>query len=169
MIFIFFGLLLLIAVSAFALQFFMRMRTLRAVGVHSANQNVTGRYHPMLRLLSEKDLGILADNPQLLKTVRNQRRRIFRAYLKCLTKDYAQLLAGLRLAMVTSSVDRPDLAKALARNRMLFALAICKVEYRLALNALGLGTVDISGVVAAFDTMRGHVTRFQQATPVAAA
>jgi len=40
---------------------------------------------------------------------------MFRGYLRCLTKDYARLLSGIREMMVESGVDRPDLAKALVR------------------------------------------------------
>ena len=41
---------------------------------------------------------------------------------------------------------------------MLFALAICKVEYRLALHTAGIGHVDISGLVEALEALRGQVT-----------
>lgn len=153
--------LFLIAFGALGLQFVLKIRSLRSreMGgrISSTALLASDRYRPMLRLLSDNDLAFLTSVPSLRKTVRGERRRLFRGYLRCLTRDYAMLLAGVRDAMVRSGADRPDLAQALARNRMLFALAICKVEFRLALHAAGAGTVDISGLVDAIEALRGQV------------
>jgi hypothetical protein len=160
MISLFAAVLLLIAVTAIASQFFFRFRMLRAAESLPASKNIAGRYRPMVRLLSEEDIRFVAGNQLAVKALRAERRKLFRRYLACLTKDYARLLAGIRMVMVQSGVDRPDLARALAKNRVLFTLAICKVEYRLALHAAGIGTVDISGLVGAFDTLREQVAGF---------
>jgi hypothetical protein len=153
------------------LHFWVSLRTLRAVELNSSTipRNISCRYLPMLRLLADNDLEPLSKNQALLKRVRTERRRLFRTYLAYLTKDYARLLGGLRLAMVKSGVDRPDLAKALAKNRTLFTIAVCKVQYRLALHALGIGKVDVSGLVAAFDTMRTQVAAFQSVAAIPSA
>jgi hypothetical protein len=165
------GLLFLIVVASLGMHFWVSLRTLRAVELNSGaiSRNLAGRYLPMLRLLADGDLQLLSTNQALLKKVRAERRRLFRTYLGYLTKDYARLLGGLRLAMVQSGVDRPDLAKALARNRMLFTMVVCKVQYRLALHALGIGKVDVSGLVAAFDAMRTQVAAFQSVSIPSAA
>ena len=60
--------------------------------------------------------------------------------------------------MAGSGADRPDLARALAKNRMLFSLAVYRIEVRLALHSLGIGTVDISGLVGAFEGLRAQVS-----------
>jgi len=150
--------LVLIAFGSAALQFFSRMRALSAPGSATASIACAGRYRPMLRLLCEDDLAFLSANRALHKTLRAQRRELFRSYLRCLAKDYANLLAGVRMMMVQSGIDRPDLARALAKNRTLFAIAICKVEFRLALHAAGVGKVEISGLVGAFDALRGQIS-----------
>jgi hypothetical protein len=160
MISLFAGLLFLSAMAIFAAQFIFRMRMLRAAEPLPASKSIAGRYRPMVRLLSNEDFDFVAGNPSALKVLRAERRRLFRNYLACLTKDYGRLLAGIRLVMVQSGADRPDLARALAKNRVLFALAICKVEYRLALHWAGIGQVDISGLVGAFDTLRDQVAAF---------
>jgi hypothetical protein len=134
------------------------MRSLRSAEAGGATSVAADRYRPMLRLLSNDDLAFVSTNSKLKRELRARRRSLFRRYLGCLTRDYAQLLASVRLAMVHSGVDRPDLAKALARNRVLFAVAICKVELRLALHATGMGNVDISGLVQALETLRGQVS-----------
>jgi hypothetical protein len=163
------GLFSVIAVGAFALQFFMRLRVLEGAAAVPAvtPANVSGRYRPMLRLLSEEDFGFVSANPKLLRELRSERRKLFRGYLNCLTREYGRLLAGIRLVMVQSRVDRPDLAKALAKNRLNFTFAICRIEYRLAMQSLGLGKVDISAVVEAFDRLRESAVALQ-ALPSAA-
>jgi hypothetical protein len=158
--------LFLIAFGAIGLQFVLKMRSLHARATASTALMAADRYRPMLRLLSDNDLAFLADS-KLRKSLKTRRRLLFRGYLRCLTKDYATLLSGVRDAMVRSGMDRPALARALARNRVLFALAICKVEFRLALHATGAGTVDISGLVDALEALRGQV-RVMTAAPIAA-
>jgi hypothetical protein len=148
----------LVAAGGFAVQFTTRLRALGAgnSGCKTSGTpvNVAGRYRPMLRLLSEEDLAFVASHPKLARALRTERQKLFRSYLRCLTKEYGRLLAGIRMVMVQSRVDRPDLARALAKNRMMFALAICRIEYRLTMQSMGIGTVDISGVVEAFDRLR---------------
>jgi hypothetical protein len=159
------GMLSLIAVGTFALQLLLRLRAMETAAANpqasGAPANVAGRYRPLLRLLGEEDFGFVAGNPTLLRALRTERRKLFRSYLSCLTKEYGRLLAGVRLVMVQSRVDRPDLARSLAKNRILFAFAICRIEYRLAMQTFGLGKVDISGLVEAFDRLRESAIALQ--------
>ncbi|HEY3825065.1 MAG TPA: hypothetical protein VGL82_10935 [Bryobacteraceae bacterium] len=155
--FLFIGALFLIAVGFVALRFLLKMRALQAAETVIRNSVAANRYRPMLRLLSNDDFAFLSANSKLQSELKAKRRTLFRAYLGCLTRDYAHLLASVRQAMVHSGVDRPDLARALARNRVLFAIAICKVEFRVLLHATGMGSVDISGLVEALETLRGQV------------
>jgi hypothetical protein len=160
-----------IAFGAVVLQFLLTLRTLGATkgAAHSCNTLLTAdRYRPMLRLLSDDDMAFVSANRKLASGLRARRRQLFRAYLRCLTRDYSQLLASVRQAMVLSGVDRPDLARALATNRLLFAMAICKVEFRLTLHAAGFGTIDVSGLVHAVEALRGQVRVLSTATPLAA-
>jgi hypothetical protein len=69
--------------------------------------------------------------------------------------------------MVESGADRPDLAAALAKNRFMFALALCRIEIHLQLHVLGIGKVDVSGLVEALDTLRGAVSVIAPATGAA--
>lgn len=160
------GLLVAITTGSVLLVFVARMRLLNAQVQARQGLPDASRYRPMLRLLSDADLEFAGTNPKLRGKIRAKRREMFRSYLRCLTKDYARLLSGIRVTMVESGVDRPDLAKALARNRVLFALALCRIELHLQLHALGLGKVDVSGLVEALDSLRGAVNVM---TPVAGA
>jgi hypothetical protein len=166
MLLIFTGSLFLIVLAAAGFEFYLKMRALRATDLNrSADRAVSvtafltaDRYRPMLRLLSEDDLAFVPADSKRQRAFRARRRELFRGYLRCLARDYALLLAGVRAAMLQSGVDRPDLAQALAKNRMLFAVAMCKVEFRLALHTAGIGTVDISGLVEALETLRSQVS-----------
>lgn len=160
----FIALLILIAAVSGALLFVVRMRVLVSASQTHSRLPDADRYRPMLRLLSDADFDFVSANPVLRGKIRAQRREMFRGYLRCLTRDYARLLSGVRRIMVESGVDRPDLAKALAKNRMMFALALCRIEVSLQLHALGVGRVDVSGLVEALDALRGAVNVM---TPVA--
>jgi hypothetical protein len=157
MFLLFSSLLFLIAFGAIGLQFTLKMRSLQAT--ESGRESFTGvdRYRPMLRLLSDDDLALVPADSSLRKTLRATRRDLFRGYLRCLTRDYAHLLAGVRDAMVRSGTEQPELTKALVKNRMFFAVAICKIELRLALHAAGSGNADIAGLVDAFEALRSQV------------
>jgi hypothetical protein len=148
--------LFLIVCGSIGLQFFLKFRALQVENT-SGSFLAADRYRPMLRLLSDDDLAFVSADGKLRRMLRARRRELFRGYLRCLTRDYAHLLAGVREAMVHSGADRPDLAKALAKNRMLFAMSVCKVEFRLALHATGVGNVEISGLVQALEVLRGQV------------
>jgi hypothetical protein len=161
---LFIGLITLIASGSVAVLFVARLRILDSAIQSHSRLPEADRYRPMLRLLSDADLDFAAACPAMREKFRASRRQIFRGYLRCLTKDYARLLSGVRRSMAESGMDRPDLAKALARNRFLFALALCRIEVNLQLHALGIGTVDVSGLVQALDALRGAVGGLMPAT-----
>lgn len=126
--------------------------------VHPPTGGVAARYAPMQRLLDESEYRFLAAHPAFGKArarkIRAQRREIFRAYLRCLGRDYARVCACIRVVMMESGMDRPDLAKALLRNGTVFTAALVGIELRLALHALGVGTIDVRPMVASLEGMR---------------
>jgi hypothetical protein len=115
----------------------------------------------MERLLSEEDYQFLAAqkgyDPRIVRRLRCERRKIFREYLHCLRRDFGRLEAAARVLMVNSSVDRPDLAKALLRQRLFFTYGVLAAECRLMLHGLGLGTVDTGRLVGSLDAMRAQL------------
>jgi hypothetical protein len=153
-----------------ALHFYTRFRRLEAFTSSVATPALLpapNRYQPMLRLLSPDDRAFVSANKSLAKKLKKERVKIFREYLSCLSGDYGRLLAGVRSAMASSGIDRPDLAAAVAKNEAMFALALCRVEYRLFLHALGLGTVDVSGLVEAIGSLRNQISAFNPAMSAA--
>jgi hypothetical protein len=128
------------------------------VSVDWINDLSIARYRPMERLLSEEDCRFLASQPgfdkRMLRRIRAERRRLFRGYLACLSRDFSLVGAALRLMMMYSAQDRPDLAGILYKQQALFAFGMLAVQWRLVLHACGLGTVDVRGLVRAMEFMR---------------
>jgi hypothetical protein len=116
------------------------------------------RYRPMLRLLDGQDLEFLRSQPgftpSMAEKLRAQRCQVFRGYLRCLCADFSRICAAIKLLMLQSRRDRPDLAAVLVRNQMLFASAMVLVQVRLLLFQAGLGTVDANCLIRTFDLMR---------------
>lgn len=133
--------LLIIAVipaSLLALRFALHFSALGQCKVTELPEIDTDRYRPMLRLLSDPDLASMKQQRNALAA----RRALFREYLRALTADYGRLLAGIRLLMVSSEAERPDLAKILMTKRLSFALAVSRIEFCLVLHALGLASSE---------------------------
>ena len=118
----------------------------------------TATYRPMQRLLNESDLKYLAAQSGItantVKQLRRERRRIFRAYLRNLVRDFHRLHLAARMTLLYSSEDRPDLAQTLLRQRAVFTWAVLMVEFRLVLHAAGFGPVDVSSLLGALEDMR---------------
>ncbi|HWQ55934.1 MAG TPA: hypothetical protein VN442_19755 [Bryobacteraceae bacterium] len=114
------------------------------------------RYRPMARLLDPAEEAFLAQHADrgTIRRFRAERRRIFRGYLRSLERDFGSICGGIRLVLVHSPEDRPDLAAALMRREAGFAMALFSVHCRLILHAAGIGTVDVRDLVGALDAMR---------------
>lgn len=117
------------------------------------------RYRPMMRLLDGADLAFLRSQPgftpRMARELRVQRCQIFRGYLRCLDADFGRVYAAIKLMMLQSRHDRPDLATVLLQQRVQFACAMFEVRLRLFLYRWGVcGRVDVAGLVRTFDVMR---------------
>jgi len=115
------------------------------------------KYRPMERLFSEQDYEFLAAQPgfepEVANRLRSERRRIFRQYLRSLSRDFGRLYATAKLLLLHSAQDRPDLAKTLLKQRLTFQYALAVVRCRLVLQPLGLKPVDVRGLVRALEAM----------------
>ncbi|HTA44969.1 MAG TPA: hypothetical protein VK789_21120 [Bryobacteraceae bacterium] len=147
-----------IVLGSLGWQVLSRMRIPSAASPHALPSISADRYRPMLRLLADEDLDFVSANGTLQRNLRARRRQLFRSYLRCLARDYSLLLAAVRAVIVQAGIDRPDLVRALAKNRILFTITMFKVEFRLALHAVGVGKVDISGLVDTLEALRAQVS-----------
>ena len=116
------------------------------------------RYQPMVRLLDGEDLDFLRSQPgytsHMAAKLRLQRCQIFREYLRCLNADFGRVCAAMKILILQSRHDRPDLAAALVRHQAAFLCGMLAVRFRLFLYRWGLGSVDVTGLVEVFDRMR---------------
>ena len=143
------------------------------VSGEAAPEMFTGRYHPMERLLDPQDLQFLAAQPGVaagtIRRFRASRRRLFRQYLACLSKDYNCLCVSIKALMAEAAQDRPDLANLLLQNRLRFTLGLMRAEYHLALHAAGIGTVDVRHLIDALNGMRLELNSLRMASMPSAA
>jgi len=118
----------------------------------------TERYRPMLRLLDPEDLAFLRAQPRFDSRqearFRNERAKIFQGYLRCLETDFQRMTMAIRLFMVHSRADRPDLAGALVRHQAAFAVNMALVHARLFLYRCGVCGIDSSGLMRSFEAVR---------------
>ena len=147
-------------IAALTLTFyrFLSANTGQPVTVEWMETLSVDRYRPMLRLLEQNDLAFLKSQPgykaEMAKRMRRQRCRIFKDYLRHLESDFQMTCAALKLIMLHAQNDRPDLATTLLRSQLAFAAGTLQVRWRLVLYRYGLGSVDVSGLVKAFDLMQ---------------
>jgi hypothetical protein len=131
------------------------------------------KFRPMERLLREDDFKFLAAQPgyssRLGRRFRSERRRVFRVYLRNLSEDFRRVALACHLLMIHSAVDRRDLASALLRQRLTFALGMLAIEGRLLLHAAGIGTVDVRGLVASLGAVQDQIRAMAAIPQIAAA
>ena len=117
----------------------------------------TDRYRPMMRLLDSGDIEFLRSQPgyapKMESKMRAQRCQIYRGYLRCLNIDFQRVCTALKLVLVQSEQDRPDLSSVLLHNQILFATGLLAVHFRLILYRWGICTVDADDLVRIFDGM----------------
>jgi hypothetical protein len=90
----------------------------------------------------------------MIARLRAQRCRIFRGYLRNLSQDFERVCVALRIVLVQSGQDRPDLASTLVREQWRFAATMFAVRVRLVFYRWGLSSVDASSLMRTFDGMR---------------
>ena len=114
------------------------------------------RYRPMQRLLSEDDYSFLAANGgsrEVIARLRAERRRVFRAYLRNMVRDFDRLHRAARMMSLEPETDNSEFAMELVRLRLTFTWTVTVVEFRLLLHSLGIGAVDARRLIRALDQM----------------
>ena len=116
------------------------------------------RYRPMMHLLDGEDFEFLETQPdysaKMGRRLRAQRCHLFRCYLRSLTADFQRVVMALKLILLCSAQDRPELASALVEQQVRFALTLANVRIQLFLFRWDLCKVDVSRLVRIFDCMR---------------
>jgi hypothetical protein len=133
----------------------------------------TDRYRPAMRLLDSRDIEFLRSQagftPKMEAKLRAQRCQIFRGYLRCLDMDFQRVCMALKLVLLHSEQDRPDLSALLVHHRIMFATGLLAARFRLFLYRCGICTVDVTSLLRIFDVMRIELrTLVPAAMPVCA-
>jgi hypothetical protein len=157
--------LLLAALAGMRLRSYRSARDREWAGESSETAEFSlARYEPMARLLSEEDFVFLAAQPgyrpEIGARLRRERRRIFRLYLRDLSADFHRLHAQARRMVANSGAEHSELVGILMRQQLIFWRGLLAIEVRLALSGVGLGQVDVRGLVEAIETMRLDLARF---------
>ena len=128
------------------------------------------RYQPMGRLMAEEDLVFLKSQPGYRAEMgvrwKRERRRIFRLYLAELKADFRRLHAEARQLVAGSGADAAPLVEILVKQQLTFAMAIRALEFRLALQWIGIGRVDITPLIEMVEAMRLDLAQRTAVQPV---
>jgi hypothetical protein len=91
--------------------------------------------------------------------MRVQRRKVFRAYLCELAYDFNRLHEEARLMVAVAPEEYSDLVGILMRAQVRFWSALAGVELRLALHTIGIGQINIRGLLTPLEALHSAVHR----------
>jgi hypothetical protein len=143
---------LLMTVSLIALFAGWRLTRSSRSDVHRielflSGEAIADHYRPLGRLLHKTDWKYLSAQPGMsqarIRQFRAQRRKLFRQYLSSLISDFGSLCFLVRVLMVQSAVDRPDLHNSLSRIQTTFYKNVVMVHCQLLIHAVGISSVNI--------------------------
>jgi hypothetical protein len=117
------------------------------------------RYRPMERLLEETDQQLVAamGDRKMEQEFRRVRVRIFRGFMQQVSDDFNRICKAIKLLMVTSQTDRPDLSGFLMKQQLVFAFAMMSMEVKLTLYGFGGNIVDARALTRSFDQVRAQL------------
>jgi hypothetical protein len=119
------------------------------------------RYHAMERLLDDTDAEFLRSHRlfdrKAQNAFRSSRIRLFRGYMHQLSADFSRICKALKVLMVHSHVDRPDLAGLIMKQQFTFSLAMMKLEVKLTLYGFGWTGVDKKAVMEPLAAIRAQL------------
>lgn len=136
----------------------LRRRGSAALDSDDSSNFSLDRYQPMGRLMAEEDLVFLKSQPgyraEIGERWKRERRRVFRLYLAELKADFRRLHAHARELIAASGADSAALLEVLMKQQFTFMMATTALEFRLALQWIGIGRVDITPLIQMVEAMR---------------
>jgi hypothetical protein len=119
---------------------------------------------PMIRLFDERDIEFLRTVPRYTAHMeaefRRRRCRIFRGYLRSLRAEFLMAQTELETLQIESPEDHQQLALAVVRCRMRFALAMIPAYLCLCRYRWQLGPAGLEQVVRRLEGIRGEIRRW---------
>ncbi len=119
------------------------------------------RCPPELRL-PDRSAGGFLGAPQGLDRrtaarLRRERCQAFTNYLHCLQDDFGRATLALKVLLVQSRRDRPDLAVALLHYQLTFGCRMVSARTRLVLYGWGIGALDVSRIERVFHAVAAEL------------
>jgi len=144
----------------FSLRSFVSIEEEEGLAPNQADFSMA-RYEPMTRLMSIEDLRFLETlpgyRPEIGKKFVRERRRIFRMYLKELTRDFQRLHGRARAIAASMPAEHAPLIGLLIRQQIRFRYEMAAIKMRLAFDWLSLGAIDARSLVNAIGCMHAEV------------
>jgi len=116
------------------------------------------RYQSMGHLMAEEDLVFLKSQPgyraEIGERWKRERRRIFRLYLAELKADFRRLHAHARELVAGSGADSAALVGVLMKQQVTFLMATTALEFRLALQWIGVMSTRPTPLIELVEAMR---------------
>jgi len=116
------------------------------------------RYAPMFRLLSHEDFRFLraqpGATPALVRRLRRQRCRLFRAYLRSLQQDFSRTSEAMMRFLMQAETDRSDLIPILIASHVRFACGLLVVRCRLLLYRWDVAQEPVARLVSVFERLQ---------------
>jgi hypothetical protein len=148
----------IVALFAYLLRELFARKTVTTFDPMWLEEFSVAKYRPMTRLLAEEDYAFLAGqsgfDAKISATLRAERRRIFRAYLRSLVRDFNRLHFCAKLMASHSSEDRSEVLTTLVKQRITFSFALAAVECRLVMHTFGFGPVEVRKLISTLDQSR---------------
>jgi hypothetical protein len=126
-------------------------------------------YRPLHRLLDPADFDYLRRrgiSERRIQKLRAERRKIYRLCLRSLAQDFGRLHSILRLLLMDSRLDRPDLVAELARQQIIFRRNLLLAQFRLLLHCCGFRIVPCIDLVKPLEILQSQLQML--AVPAAA-
>ncbi len=95
------------------------------------------RYEGLKRLLIEGEQRLFFPDKTMATRMRRERAKAFRMYLQRMSSDFQHISGAIKLIMVQSQVDRPDLARILLQESFAFRRSLTRMELRLTMYEWG--------------------------------
>jgi hypothetical protein len=115
------------------------------------------RYQAIEQLAAAENHKTFFKDRNLESQLRKKRVAVLRSYLHQLSADFHQVTKAVQLMLVQSQVDRPDLARIVLKQRLVFFYAMMSMEVRLTMYGFGLNRIDERLLTGSMYAMRSQL------------
>ena len=160
--------LLLLAAFAFTLRSLLSSRRDGEHDVSDLSEVRVEKYRPMARLMSAEDIQFLRSQPgyqpSMERRLRAERRGLMRQYLCEMEADFNAIYRAAAHLLMLAPIDQPELSSSLTQQRFMFVRQVMVIRFGLYLDAVGIGTVEVGGLLEAFSNVQRQFSSLSEMT-----